>query len=505
MGTHYRYAVAFLIAILAGTSSAAVRTKATTSVSAAVKNTSTPEVSADFQTPNGALKYYGPEKYYSLDNSLNAQGGSSVGPTVRPVPTSVGAGGTTSFPYGPGSYTGQNTNPVHKVKPAVSVPKTKLYPKLRNMLKVNPAQIAGQVAIGAAIAGVGWLLDPENNKIQKKQDMVDGMPASPASGFSPQSICGVKPASETLGKITTLTYNGVLYAVLVLAPSPGPTYNIPSGYTLFGNNCTQQHLGYTPINGGWPISRARAITVNDVVSLNTDMTDADWPKLDTYLDTRNGQFIDSIVRETCSGSSSPDACFEEMRGNDYLSGPSSLAGPSSTRTTTTTNTDGSTSTTTHNTTTNYTFNYGSNYFDTNTTTTITTTKDGQIVSTETQQDTSTPTETPPEPEPEPEYTFADTPMPDVPSFYTQKYPDGLSGVWDDAKADFEQSEFMNFLHSFVPSFSGTCPSWSMSFSIGNMAALGSHEFANLCYVFDFIKVCMLLGAVFLSRALIFGG
>ena len=153
----------------------------------------------------------------------------------------------------------------------------------------------------------------------------------------------------------------------------------------------------------------------------------------------------------------------------------------------------------------HTFNYGSNYFDTNTTTTTTTTKDGQIVSTETQQDTTPPTEPSPEPETEPEYTFTDSPMPEVPSFYTQKYPDGLSGVWDDAKADFEQSEFMDFLHSFVPSFSGTCPTWSMSFSIGNMASLGSHDFANLCYVFDFIKVCMLLGAVFLSRSLIFGG
>lgn len=499
MGINYRYAFALLIALAASSSFAAVRTKATTSVNDAVKNTPTPEISADFQTPNGALKYYGPDKYYSLDNSLNAQGGSSVGPTVRPLPPSVGAGGTTSFPYGPGSYTGQNTNPVHKVKPAVTVPKAKLYPKLRNMLKVNPAQIAGQIAIGAAIGAVGWILDPENNQIKKEEQQVDGKPVSGSGSFSPGNICFEKTADQTMGKMTLVNWQGVLYSVYV-----GPYGTVPSGYEV-NNNCVQSYNGYYPAPNYFPQSAHRVISVNDVVSLQADLSDADWPKLDTYLDTRTGQFIDSIIRETCANSPSAAACFEEMRGNDYLSGSSSLAGPSSTRTTTSQNLDGSTSTTTQNTTTNYTFNYGSNYFDTNTTTTTTTTKDGQIVSTETQQDTTAPTEPAPEPAPEPEYTFNDSPMPEVPSFYTQKYPDGLSGVWDDAKADFEQSEFMNFLHSFVPSFSGTCPTWSMSFSIGNMASLGSHDFANLCYVFDFIKVCMLLGAVFLSRALIFGG
>lgn len=524
MGINYRYALA-LLALIPALSLGAVRTKVSTSSADVIKAPSSTSLSPDFQTPNGAIHYYGPDKYYSLDSSLNAQGGSSIGPTVRPVSGStVLPGGSTSFPYGPGAYTGGNTNPTIKVKPKVVVPKARPYAKLKNVLKVSPAQIAGSAIVGAALAGVGWVMSEDNTKVMKKDYSYDtslslfwcGQPnsvycysSSPTSNRYPSPSDAKSPLDTyfcdqykadgcTPSRFkSTMTVNASQAFYSWEFPRTPDNRIIRGSMTLYRHGSCKSGFIYIPSTGQCQSETSTGLT---------PITDSDLSSLDPWLNQQSADWLSGLIREQCNASSSPNACYDEMRdfSQDSLSGPASAAGPSTTRTTTTTNPDASTSTTTQNTTTNYTFNYGSNYFDTNTTTTTTTSKDGLPVSTETQQDTTTPTDTP-EPEPEPDYSFSDSPMPDVPSFYTQKYPDGLSGVWNDAKSDFDQSDFMTFLHSFVPSFSGTCPTWSMSFSIGRMVSLGSHEFANLCYVFDFIKVCMLLGAVFLSRSLIFGG
>lgn len=518
MGINHRYALA-LLALIPALSLGAVRTKVPTSSSDIIRSPASTSLSPDFQTPNGAVHYYGPEKYYSLDPSLNAQPGTSIGPTVRPVsgPT-IPPAGSTSFPYGPGAYTGGNTNTVIKVKPKVVVPKSRPYAKLKNLIKVSPAQIAGSAFVGAAVAGVGWIIDNGSVLKQDKKETagptdyrwsantnaywgtndIHGKPyPSPFSGCNAFVSTWTAANAEywRATSVNTQKVNETAYTcnIDVASVTTTATSKVTVTFNRSGNSCTSP---------AYYDSTAAACVTTGLFPI----TDSDLSSLDPWLNNQTAEWLSGLIREQCNGSPNPSACFDDMRdfSQDTLTGPATAAGPSTTRTTSTSNPDGTTSTTTQNTTTNYTFNYGSNYFDTSTTTTTTTSKDGLPVSTETQQDTTTPTDTP-EPEPEPDYSFSDSPMPDVPSFYTQKYPDGLSGVWNDAKSGFEQSDFMTFLHSFVPSFSGTCPTWSMSFSIGRMVSLGSHEFANLCYVFDFIKVIMLLGAVFLSRALIFGG
>lgn len=102
-------------------------------------------------------------------------------------------------------------------------------------------------------------------------------------------------------------------------------------------------------------------------------------------------------------------------------------------------------------------------------------------------------------------TFSDSPFPEVEPFYEQKYPEGLEGVWNTRAAEFEDSAFMEFLASFIPSFSGSCPAWSINVNIASWAQLGIHDFQSLCWVFDFIKVVLLVSAAFLCRALMFGG
>jgi len=102
-------------------------------------------------------------------------------------------------------------------------------------------------------------------------------------------------------------------------------------------------------------------------------------------------------------------------------------------------------------------------------------------------------------------SFSDTPFPEVDPFYEQKYPDGLEGVWSARKAELEDSAFVEFLGSFVPSFSGSCPGWSVNVNVASWAQFGIHDFQSLCWVFDFVKVVLLVSAAFLCRALIFGG
>jgi len=503
MVIYTRYATAVLIAtFLFGSAQAATRTGFNPSGASVISQAPS---SGTITLPDGGLGLVGPDRYYELQPGQGFTGGQSVGPTIRPAPVSTV--GQPQFPYGPAAALPNEKIPGTvkiPVKPEVKVTKPKLITALKNGLKANPGAIAMQVATGAAVAAVGWVMSDDQTKLQKKEDTVGGLPVGGTAEFSPIAICGVLPASQTMGKITVVKDSGVTYAVYV-----GPYNSSPSGYTL-NNNCTQQWLGYNyNANGNWPQSAHKVISVDEIVSLKTDLSDSDFAAIDPWANAQSAAWFTDMIKEVCLGSLKPQACFNEMKEGSKLSGPASIAGPSVTKTGTYTKPDGSTGTTSSVTTTNYTFNYGDNYFDTKTTTTTTNTIDGAVTSTETVEDTSTPDELADDPAQEEEgeetYTFNDSDLPAVEPFYTQKYPDGFQGVWDSANTDFEQSAFVSFLNSFVPSFSGSCPAFSMSFAIGGVANLGTHGFGNLCYALDFVKVCIMLGALFLCRAIVFGG
>lgn len=226
-------------------------------------------------------------------------------------------------------------------------------------------------------------------------------------------------------------------------------------------------------------------------------TEADYDLMEAAAAAKDSEWLKERLREHCEGSLNPQGCYESLRDNTWLEGPSSVTEPGPTSTTTS---PAGTSTTTGNT--RYDITYGDNYYDYRTTkTTIVTKPDG---STETTTETEPETEQPREEE-EQDINFSDSEFPPVEPFYQQKYPEGLEGVWQDAQSKFDNSEFMSFLHSFVPQFSGSCPSWSMSFNIASWASYGNVPFVNLCYVFDFIKVIMLVTALFTARAITFGG
>jgi hypothetical protein len=212
----------------------------------------------------------------------------------------------------------------------------------------------------------------------------------------------------------------------------------------------------------------------------------------------------------CNGSTNFDACISQMGGLPQLSGPASVTSPTTQSQTKTTAADGSVTTVTTSTSTQWGVTYGTDpspsmdMTPTTTTTTQTNVKSpqGVTVSDGTTTSTDSPT-TGGQPQVAP--TFSDSPFPAVSPFYTQKYPGGFQGVWNKNMSTIQTSAFANFLNSFVPNFSGSCPSWSMSFDIWKNAHFGTVSFVSLCSVFSFIKVIMLVTAMFTCRALIFGG
>lgn len=237
-------------------------------------------------------------------------------------------------------------------------------------------------------------------------------------------------------------------------------------------------------------------------------TDSDWDDLEGVIPSSDPSPADvqDFWFNLCGGIGS---CMGSYTNDPTLAGPPSVQGPQTT--TTSTGPNGTTTTTTD---TQHDLDYSNpdGVVVRDRTTTTKTDPDG-TTTTDTTQDTGPVTPADPfvtpgsgvPPDPEFEGTFSDTPFPDIEPFYQQKYPDGLQGVWNTRKAEFEDSAFMEFLSSFIPSFSGSCPGWSMNVNIASWASFGVHEFQSLCWVFDFIKVVLLVSAAFLCRALIFGG
>ncbi|MBA4710474.1 hypothetical protein [Aquitalea aquatica] len=102
-------------------------------------------------------------------------------------------------------------------------------------------------------------------------------------------------------------------------------------------------------------------------------------------------------------------------------------------------------------------------------------------------------------------TWTDPSMPTVPDLYIQKYPDGLKGVWLSKQDSFKQTAFVKSLQTLVPSISGgTCPSFSIDTN-NHWVNTGSMQIPTPCWIYDFVRAVLMLTAVFVSRAIIFGG
>ncbi|UIP30890.1 hypothetical protein [Stutzerimonas kunmingensis] len=399
--------------------------------------------------------------------------------------------------YIPSSYGGGSKGTKLPIKPTYdySIPRT---------VKGMTTNLRGGVY--GAVLGIGlqYMLDSVDGFIKDNQVHVPSTQTVPGGYYwgitsSDLSFRGLTPYEScqklTNGRISSgaiytykshkiLTTNQATCTATVKSTSGAAMPDTTWTLYRYGSSCPSGST-YNPVSGGCEAEGSRIAT------------DADYDLMEAAAAAKDSEWLKERLREHCEGGLNPQACYESLRDNTWLEGPSSVTEPGPT--TTTTSPAGTTSTTSN---TRYDITYGNNYYDYRSTkTTIVTKPDG---TTETTTETEPETDQPREDEDQ-DINFTDSEFPPVEPFYQQKYPDGLDGVWQNAQAKFDNSQFMSFLQSFIPQFSGSCPSWSMSFNIASWASYGNVPFVNLCYVFDFIKVIMLVTALFTARAITFGG
>lgn len=110
-----------------------------------------------------------------------------------------------------------------------------------------------------------------------------------------------------------------------------------------------------------------------------------------------------------------------------------------------------------------------------------------------------------------EGTAADSALPGQPSLYTKVYPDGLSGVWAEKKAQLTSSPLLSLAGSLMPTIAptGTCPSWLIDLNFGVVGPVvldfGLRDVSPPCSIWPLAASIVIVSALLLARALIFGG
>lgn len=397
------------------------------------------------------------------------------------------------------------------VKQKITIPTPAIKDAVKGALKQQAAVAVASAAISAAVAAAGWVIDTAGQPVKK----LEGEPVKgdePGNFYwtaqnqqgqfvSPDAACDAFRERATAYVSSKARLDAPNYGICVGTNSKGDTYEFTS-VTRWGESCPKDST----------YSENQGVCLG---TSNAPVTDADYENLNTYIDSQSAEFRARLARDACEGSLSPGRCYQALQdAASFLnSGPSSIQGPASSSTTTHKNADGTSSISTTTSDTKFKAEYNSDGATLKPEKTTTTQNpDGSTSETvEKEEDNSTTVQKPGEPEEEEEnpldkdYTFTNPDMPEVPSFYEQKYPDGLKSVWDDNKSRFDNSAFISFMKSFVPSFSGSCPTWGLPMNIMAQASFGYVTFANICYVFDFVKVVIIATAVFTARKIMFGG
>lgn len=481
MGIYYRYAAAALILLFCADTYAVTRKTVNHGQS---KESVIKGSGASFQTPNGDAAYFGQD--YVDEHT---------------------AGRRFNVNDNPSGISGDDLRAKQKVtvKPTLRV-------NPRTAAKAMTGAMRGGVPGVVASAAAAVIVDAIDGVIEDSQVKVPSIivhdrenptdyfwrGSNDPSSFhpSPQAAC---QAAWPLNTAYTANYD---YIGFQISPN-GNSAACQGRHRTLGitnNNISVNRYGSTcPIGSSFDSILGVCTSTGSLQS----PTQAQWDTMEAFASARNSDFVRDMVRASCEGSNAPARCYDEMSDWGDLQGPASQTGTPQVTTTTTKNPDGTTSTTTTTVQNRYEYNFGPNHYNYSTTTKTTKNTDGIVTETETSD--GIPTDNPTQEEESADYSFSDTEFPEVPSFYEQKYPDGLSGVWQQARADVDQSAFMQFLQGFVPSFSGSCPSFGLGFNIASWANYGNIQFSSICYVLDFVKIIFLVTALFTFRKVTFGG
>jgi hypothetical protein len=123
-------------------------------------------------------------------------------------------------------------------------------------------------------------------------------------------------------------------------------------------------------------------------------------------------------------------------------------------------------------------------------------------------DATTRTETTTDNKPAPDVAAAsDSALPDQPTLYTKKYSDGPTGVWNTQVALIKATPLFALPGQLAPTSLGdthSCPKWTLNLNVG-ISNFGNQDASIPCYVWPFLRFCIIVSALFLARSLIFGG
>lgn len=104
-------------------------------------------------------------------------------------------------------------------------------------------------------------------------------------------------------------------------------------------------------------------------------------------------------------------------------------------------------------------------------------------------------------------TVTDSPLAPPPDLYTRQYPEGLRGVWNGKIAAIKATPLFALAAGLVPSWGdGGCPVWTLPASplVPGFAFPGG-DISIPCWVWSALRIVIIITALFLCRALIFGG
>lgn len=312
----------------------------------------------------------GPSDYREFGpNGAHTSGGirSSFGQTVRLPPTS-------------GNLT-VTRNPV--------IPYGSVSTGLRNLVRVNPYSAAASAAAAGLFLAVDWAWDELTQEwVKYEMQCPVGSICAIDGQFVVNSMCGRDPYAinqfdqvKTVTASSGFTMGGVSYpagTVVSLTVIPNAGGNAPSNWLA---NCVNRYP-----SGRWPNIEGRfPYLVGTIVTQPGELQQVpvpvDFSDLDAYLPSADPQLVSDAAGDVQRRIGEPLTGYHDTA----MTGPSSVAGPS----TTSTSTDPVTGeTTVTNTSTQTNISYGDTTITTTNTTTSTTYQNGQ------QTDTTVTTDTP---------------------------------------------------------------------------------------------------------------
>lgn len=389
---------------------------------------------------------------------------------------------------------------------SVNVSKSAVTQSLKQGLatgRINPAMVAGGIVAGwiaekAIAAGWQWL--EEQQAWVKKPLVYDGktvtLPYESWGIFDPGEYATYMDYCNSLASsigpsFGGLTFTGFDGARCHYVRGDGGGEKLSSRLTRYPNTCGS---GYSYSNGYCILPNVPMTPVTEV-----DAT----PIVDDIISTPVS--VPDLIRTADYGS--PIVLPADSPQTVTVGDPQHLTQPKTISTTTSVNPDGSTSTQTKTEQTKTTVdpatqvtNISSPTINISTqtiTNTTTVNPDGT---------TSTETETRPDEQEEPDIgTVSDSDMPELPTLYEPKYPDGPQGVWNANKPNIETTAFYQGVSSMFPNLGGgQCPAFGIpAISLGGFGNFGSFIFDVPCWIFQAIGLILMTTAAFTARKIIF--